>query len=133
MINRINPNLLNDTLNLVQLAQETARQRGSQKQVEKLDPVVNQLRTIVNSERDTKPVPNAGIMAQDDFKTLLTVTQVRKMPPAGTTNFAERNQLVNALSAGGMADTDIARNLGVTRDEVRMVLNLADLSKKVGR
>jgi DNA-binding transcriptional regulator LsrR (DeoR family) len=34
------------------------------------------------------------------------------------------------MAAGGMQDLDIARQLGVSRDEVRMVINLANSNSR---
>ncbi len=70
---RIQNNLLSDTLNLVQLARETARIRGSQQQAEKLAPVVSQLKTLVTQQNETQSTQPTGILAQDDFQSLLSI------------------------------------------------------------
>ena len=36
----------------------------------------------------------------------------------------ERNQVVTAMQGGGMSDAEIARQVGMTREEVRMILSL---------
>jgi len=126
-MNTIGPNLLSDTLNLVQLARETARQKGSQNQADKLSPVVDQLRTLVNNERESKPAKPTGVMAGSDFQTLLSVSQKKSTSSTNSVSSQERNQMVNALSAGGMSDIDVAKQLGMTRDEVRMILNLSNM------
>lgn len=36
----------------------------------------------------------------------------------------ERNQMVRAMASGGMSDLDIARQLGMTRQEVRLVVSV---------
>lgn len=120
---RIQSNLLNDTLNLVQLARETARLQGSQTKAEKLSPVVNQLQTLVSNEQTRMPVEPSGIMAQTDFQALLSVPQAK---PSNSTSptLNERNQVINSMALGGMNEIDIARQMGMTRDEVRMFLNL---------
>jgi len=43
-----NRSLMNDTLHLIQLAQETARRSGNIQQADKLDPVVNQFKELIN-------------------------------------------------------------------------------------
>jgi len=124
----IQNNLLSDTLNLVQLARETARIRGSQKQADKLTPVVSQLKTLVTQQKETAPAEATGILAQDDFQSLLSAS---KRTTAGSTGDArERNQVIVAMASGGMTDVDIARQMGMPRDEVRMVVNLANSTSR---
>ncbi|MHC1782803.1 MAG: hypothetical protein AB9891_08620 [Anaerolineaceae bacterium] len=122
-MDRIQSNLLNDTLNLVQLARETARMQGSQSKAEKLSPLVNQLQTLVTNEQTRRPAEASGIMAQTDFKELLEVTQVKSNQSTSAT-VNERNQIISSMALGGMNDIDIARQMGMTRDEIRMFLNL---------
>jgi hypothetical protein len=125
---KIQNNLLNDTYNLVQLARETARLRGSQQQAEKLSPVVDQLKTLVTQQRSVIQTQPSGIMAQDDFQSLLNV---KKDSSANSmTDAKERNQVIKAMASGGMNDVDIARQMGITRDEIRMVVNLANSNSR---
>jgi hypothetical protein len=165
---RITSGLLSDTLNLVQLARETALQQGKQDQAKRLSPVVDDLRTMVNTTRQpqatTKP---SGMMAQDDFMTLLAASQNQSTRMASssqqtTTNAApitsssattpvsgvnsmssstlqasstqassalERNRVIVAMAGGSMSDIDIARQMGMTREEVRLVLNVNQRTK----
>jgi hypothetical protein len=64
---------------------------------------------------------------QSDFKALLdaakTVNNNQRI--STTTNIAERNQMVRAMSGSNMLDVDIARQLGMTREEVRMITSLS--------
>jgi hypothetical protein len=125
---KIQNNLLNDTYNLVQLARETARLRGSQQQAEKLSPVVDQLKTLVTQRRSVIQTQPSGIMAQGDFQSLLNV---KKDSSANSmTDAKERNQVIKAMASGGMNDVDIARQMGITRDEIRMVVNLANSNSR---
>jgi transcriptional regulator with GAF, ATPase, and Fis domain len=126
---KINANLLNDTLNLVQLARETARLKGSRSQAERLEPVVQKLQTIVANENSPKPTASNGVLGQGDFQTLLSAVQ-NKSPLSQNNGIEDRNRMVNAMATGGMNDVDVARQLGMTRDEVRMVLNLANVGKR---
>ena len=41
-----------------------------------------------------------------------------------SSNIAERNQMVRSMAAGNMMDVDIARSLGMTREEVKLVLSV---------
>lgn len=121
------PGLLNDTLNLVSLARETALVMGKNTQAQKLTPVVEELRSVVtNSQKSTTSAEPTGVMAQSDFQTLLsaaknTTPAERTIP---TLAISERNMIVKAMAEGNMPDVDIARQLGMTRDEVSLVLNV---------
>jgi hypothetical protein len=127
-MNSISSALLNDTLQLVQLARETARTQGSDQKAAKLNPVVDNLRNIVSTAMDPKAQPAAdlGILGQDDFRTLMSASkQAPGMQGVRPAPNPEKYQIVSAMADGGMADMDIARHLGLTRDEVRMVLSLS--------
>ncbi|HPH96558.1 MAG TPA: hypothetical protein PKW33_14605 [Anaerolineaceae bacterium] len=127
-MDKISSTLLSDTLNLVQLARETARLRGSQKQVERMSPVVDQLRTLVTREQETRPPAAPGILGQSDFQTLLAASQTRSTGSVTASSPTDRTQVVTAMSAGGMNELDIARQMGMPRDEVQMILNLGNSS-----
>lgn len=126
------PGLLNDTLNLVSLARETALVMGKENQAKKLTPVVEELRSVVSTSKNptaTSTEPT-GTMAQSDFQTLLQAAQKttpseRTIPSLG---IGERNMIVKAMAEGNMSDVDIARQLGMTRDEVQLVLNIGKAS-----
>jgi hypothetical protein len=124
----ITPTLLNDTLSLIQLARETARNQGKEAQVERLSPLVDGLRNAVSEARDVKS--SATMLNQDGFKTLLNAVDAPapKSPSASASGMvsspAERSQMVWMMAEGGMKDIDIARHLGITRDDVQLVLSL---------
>jgi hypothetical protein len=133
-VSKISPTLLNDTLNLVQLARETALAQGKDAQAQRLSPVVKDLRSAVNTSREPQGRTQqtsapSGMMAQSDFKTLLEAAKKTPSPakPAQSVNSVERNQMVTAMSAGNMSDVDIARQLGMTREEVHMVLSVSHM------
>jgi hypothetical protein len=128
MTNTIIPGLLHDTLNLVQLARESALIQGKAKQANKLTPVLDDLKNMVQTSDQTKPpTASGGVLMQSDFKALLdaakTVNNNQRI--STTTNIAERNQMVRAMSGSNMLDVDIARQLGMTREEVRMITSLS--------
>jgi hypothetical protein len=142
---RINSELLSDTLNLVQLARETALARGKQAQAERLSPVVNELKTLANVKRETPPSAPSSVMAQNDFRTLLSVAgspsstppaaaattnPTRPVQPAQSMGGGERNRMVLAMAAGNMRDVEIARQLGMTIDEVQMVVSASQKGSK---
>ena len=125
------PALLSDTLNMVTLARETALVLGKENQAKKLTPVVEELRTAVSTAKNPSMSSEpSGILAQSDFQTLLSAAQKttpteRNIPSIG---ISERNMIVKAMAEGSMPDVDIARQLGMTRDEVNLVLNIGKAS-----
>lgn len=148
-MNNVSSVLLNDTLKLIQLARETARVQGQAEHAEKLKPVVDQLKNLAEGANQAKPVaalqssasqrvtPSSGILAQDDFKTLLAAVQNNQSQPSQNlpaglrpTNSLERNQIVVSMASGGMSALDIARQMGMTLDEVNMVIRLHQKSSE---
>jgi hypothetical protein len=131
----ISNSLLNDTLTLAALARETALARGSQAQAQKLDPVVQGLRRLVVAAQspeagpppppETGPAlpPAGGLLASNDFQTLLAARAgAGSGLPADAA--ADRLQAARAMLSGGMAEVDIARSLGITREEVQMLASV---------
>jgi len=132
-MSKIQPVSLDDTLSLIQLARETALTQGRDAQANRLTPVVNDLRNLVNNtNKPSRPAPTAGILGQSDFKTLLEATQKKSIDSSKASSPVERNQMVNAMSAAEMPEVDIARQLGMTREEVHMILSVSQNSKSIG-
>jgi DNA-directed RNA polymerase specialized sigma24 family protein len=127
-MNKISPVMLNDTLNLIQLARETARQQGQKAQAERLSPLVDGLRSVAQSAQENQPIARpSGVLAQDDFKTLLSAAQSAPQTGAARpamTSAAERSQMAVMMASGGMSDMEIARHMGMTRDEVQLILSV---------
>lgn len=128
---QISNSLLNDTLTLAALARETALARGSQAQAEKLDPVVKGLRSLVVAAREpseSKPAetaasalpPAGGVLAGSDFQALLAARN-SAASGAAPDSAADRLQAARAMLSGGMSEVDIARSLGITREEVQIL------------
>ena len=130
----INTNLLSDTLNVVQIAQETALRRGNDAQANKMQPVVDKLRSILTKERSAAPIEPSSEMKESSFKTLMSL---KEQQLDGTVSSSipveEKHKIVNALASGGMSETDIAKQLGVARDEVRMIVNLSEMNSTTWR
>ncbi len=142
-MNGVSSVLLSDTLKLIQLARETARVQGQPEHAEKLKPVVDQLKSLAEGTSQAKSVaapqpsssptvaPGGGVLAQDDFRTLLAAVQKSQaqssqnlplgLRPSGS---LERNQIVISMASGGMNALDIARQMGMTLDEVNMVIRI---------
>ena len=108
---RISASLLTDTLNVITLARETALAKGGQAQAERLTPVVDGLRTLA-----TTPAPMPAAASGSP------ATPVRTPTDAVT----DRGAVITAMAAGGMGEVDIARQLGMTREEVRLMLATRD-------
>ncbi len=124
-ITRDLPDLLTDTYNLIQLARETAKAKGNLDQAERLSPVVENLQTLVTESREpNKNAPAPGLMAQDDFRLLLAAAQAQPPSRVEPSSQADRNQVITAMAAGGMNELDIARQMGMTRDEVQLILRI---------
>jgi DNA-binding NarL/FixJ family response regulator len=130
----INSNLLSDTLNVVQIAQETALRRGNDVQANKMQPVVDKLRSILTQERSAAPIEPSSEMKESSFKTLMALKE-QQVDGTISSNMPveEKHKIVTALASGGMSETDIAKQLGVARDEVRMIVNLSEMNSTTWR
>jgi hypothetical protein len=150
-INRVS---LDDTLNLLQLVRESAlarsrqAQAGGEKQLTdkmnglagRLEPVMRGVKNLAETARtgDPMPAPAAGILGQSDFQKLLearktaSVQQVQKnesVPAAASlTSTLERNRMIAAMASASMNEVEIARQFGMSREEVRLVLNVQQKS-----
>ena len=71
------------------------------------------------------PVQPAGVLAQGDFQAMLAAAQKAPLsaPAAASGAAQDRGQVVAAMAAGGMGEVDIARQLGASREEIRLMLN----------
>ena len=127
-MNSISSSMLSQTLNLIQIARETAQMQGPNTQLDNLKPVENQLRDIVVQDRtadfENKGSEPGGILSQNDFSTLLETIKSKNSSFDTIESISDRNRVISAMSAGGMNDLDIARYFGISRDEVNIVLNL---------
>lgn len=118
---------LEDTYTLMQLVRETALVKGRTEQADQLTPVVNEMRSVVSSARTTSSVPaSTGVLGQADFKQLLEISQEKVNAAEANQNsvsITERNRLVKAMASAEMSSLDIARQMGMSREEVDMVVN----------
>jgi hypothetical protein len=116
---------LEDTLCLIQLIRETALEKGRQAQAERFGAVETQMRGLVsNAHKDQSLAPASGILGQSDFRKLLEISQSHSNLQTTSANSAiERNQVILAMARANMSEIDIARQFGLTRDEVRLVFN----------
>ena len=119
-----------DTFNMIQLARETALAKGAEDQAKRLTPVVDGLHSLVTQSQQTSAKSNAypGVMGQEDFQQLLNVAQSK--PNSSSVNNSqkvmERNQMIQSMTAANMSELEIARQMGISREEVNLVLSIND-------
>ncbi len=142
-MSRTTPVLLNDTLNLIQLARETARLQGKQAQAEQLKPVVDGLRDLASGgaaktpgaspaaakQKAARPAPVGSETSQPDFKTLLSAVSRTGSTPLQPTSAQDRLQIVQAMASGGMSEVEIARQMGMTREEIGLILQIGSFRR----
>jgi hypothetical protein len=140
-MNNISKVSLENTLYLIQLAREAALAKGQTEQANRLTPVAEEMRKVVSVSRQapaSAPAPS-GILGQSDFQKMLDASQSKAAPKVEATSnilsssaVTERSRIVGAMSSSGMSDLDIARQMGMTRDEVKLVLNYQNRGKYTG-
>lgn len=117
--------LINNTLTLFRLARETAVAHGKTEQVDHFTVVIDGLRKVIEtSHGSTSTLPKTEKNIQNNFRTLLATLSSQEPPSAPGSSKLERNQIIVALATSGMEEIEIARKLGMTRDEVLMILQL---------
>ena len=150
MAAKIDSNLLNDTLNVVQLARQAALAKGNKERVSALEAIADSLQQVAAGSHATdgtqagaKTSPSAAEVKNRAFKSLLKTMQegnkkTASNPAAAFENSplegrsTERNQIIAAMADAGMSDVEIARQFGITRAEVHAVLSLYS-ARKEGR
>ena len=123
---------LHDTYRLIQLARETALVQGKGDQAKRLSPIVDEMKELVkpSAQPTAAPAPAGGLLQQSDFQKLLEVSRTRTQDSpvmstqSNVNSVMERNRMVMAMSSANMGDVEIARQMGMTRDEVRMVVSV---------
>ena len=137
MNNNIPKVSLEDSLYVLQLARETALAKNHQAQARRMMPVVEEMRGLVANANQTQTAsPSTGVMGQSDFKALLNAANSRTetlQTTNSTTSVSERNRLIGAMSQANMSDVDIARQFGMAREEVQLILNVQPKNRNYGR
>ena len=137
MNNNIPKVSLEDSLYVLQLARETALAKNHQAQAKRMMPVVEEIRGLVaNANQMQTASPSSGVMGQSDFKALLNAANSRTenlKTTNSTTSVAERNRLISAMSQANMSDVDIARQFGMAREEIQLILNAQPKNRNYGR
>jgi hypothetical protein len=129
-MNEISRISLADTLNVIQLARETALAKGGEDQANRLNPVVNGMQALITQSQTSSNKPNVdqGLMGQDDFKQMLDVAQSKPVSSidSSSQNVLERNQMIQSMAAANMTDLDIARQMGISREEVNLIVSIGE-------
>jgi hypothetical protein len=135
MSNNIPKVSLEDSLYVLQLAREAALAKNRQAQVNRMNPVVEEIRGLVaNSYQSQTSTPSSGLMGQPDFKALLDVAQSRTSRPASVESVSsamERNRLIGAMAEASMSDVDIARQFSMSREEVQLILSAQQKARSI--
>ncbi len=125
---------LEDSLYVLQLAREAALAKNRQAQVNRMNPVVEEMRGLVaNSYQTPSATPSNGVMGQSDFKALLNVAQSRPSQPAAinaTQSVMERNRMIGAMAQANMSDVEIARQFSMSREEVQLILSAQQKARR---
>lgn len=120
-----------DTLNVIQLARETALANGNVEQANRFAPVVKEMQNLVTQAQKTSQPGGSAILGQEDFRQLLDVAQTKN--DGQTTQFSQdvvdRNQLIQAMSAANMTDLEIARHMEMTTEEVNLILSMSERTR----
>ena len=138
MSNNIPRVSLEDSLYVLQLARETALAKNRQAQANRMNPIVEEMHGLVANLHQSQltTAPSAGVMGQSDFKALLEVAKSRPGQPTtadSTSSVIERNRLIGAMSEASMSDIDIARQFSMSREEVRLILNVQQKTRNQAR
>jgi len=118
--------LLNDTINLFSLAREVALEQGEHEKAERLTTVINQLRQVSpNNSQVKSSLPKDASNAPMQVRRDSSIVEQSNPSSFGAPSINERNRMILVLSAGGMTDIEIAKQLGITQEEVRIILRLS--------
>jgi hypothetical protein len=123
-----------DTINVIQLARETALAKGDAAQANRFTPVVSGLQQLASQSltSGTSTMERSStILGGDDFSKILETTNSE---PASSfslpsQNVADRNQMIQAMAASDMTHLEIARQMGMSTEEVGLIVNLGERSR----
>lgn len=147
MATKIDSRLLNDTLNVVQLARQAALAKGNKERVSALETIAESLHQVAAAslaEEGTSAAQKSSASVSElknrAFKSLLKTLQDdnKKSAPNALLGAespilegksAERNHIIMAMADAGMSEVDIARQFGITRAEVHAIISLSTTHK----
>ncbi len=121
--------MLNDTINFISLAREVALDHGEKEKAERLTKVISHLQQIIASTSEVKQ--NSSNQSPIDPKNFSdTLTQIQQIThiPQGINSINERTRAILTMSAGGMTEIEIAKQLGISQEEVSLTLRLSQIA-----
>lgn len=123
-MSKVSSEMLNQTLRMIALARKSALDQGKTNQADQMAPVENKLRTIATDQGGSGPAAvGSSVMRGGDFQRMLEVKQQQE-PQNASSYDQDRNGIIQSMAAGGMKAMEIARQMGMTREEVDMVVRL---------
>lgn len=124
-MSKVSSEMLSQTLRMISLARQSALSQGKEQEAEKIAPVENKLRNIVTRTDEEKlPAPGSATLKGADFQHMLEVKQNQNAVKSQSAYDQDRNQIVQSMASGGMSEMEIARQMGMTQEEVEMIVKL---------
>lgn len=124
-MSKISSEMLNQTLQLISLTRQTALEQGKAQEAEKMAPVENKLRGIAaDAEQERPRGRGTSALRGSDFQRLLAIKEGEGSGESKTNYDQDRNRVIQSMASGGMTALDIARQMGMTSEEVEMVVSL---------
>lgn len=126
--------IISQTMRILQLAHEGALAKGQQDKAQQLSQALSEFENVIatRQKKTAEPAPVAApIASQVDFQRLLNAAQPdsgRVSSPIGL-SAQDRQHAVLAMAASSMSEVDIARQLGMTREEVRLIIGVNQRSR----
>jgi hypothetical protein len=129
-MSKISSEMLHQTLNVISMARENALHQGKDQEANTIAPVEDRLRSIVteSTSEDNKPGLTSELKGSE-FQYLLNKTN-EKITPTPRGFDQDKNRVIQSMSMGGMTLVEIARQMGMTTEEVAIVAQLGRRSGK---
>ncbi len=123
-MSEISSDMLHNTLQMISLARQSAVNQGENQKAEMIAPVEERLRNIVEPSRIESEVPVSSPVERDaGFQHMLKIKEQNQ-----TANHPgydqDRNHIIQSMAAAGMSEVEIARQMGITSEEVEIVVQL---------
>jgi len=123
-MSKVSSEMLNQTLRMISLARQSAVNQGKTNQAEQIAPVENKLRRIVTDQGENGPQRvGSSTLRGGDFQRMLDIKQQQSTSSSSAYD-QDRNGVIQSMASGGMDPLEIARQMGMTREEVDMVIRL---------
>jgi hypothetical protein len=126
--------IISQTMRILQLAQEGALAKGQQDKAQQLSQALSEFQKVITTRQEKAAEPAtaaAPIASQTDFQRLLTAAQPELASVSSPKGLSaqDRQHAVLAMAASSMSEVDIARQLGMTREEVRLIIGVNQRSR----